>query len=159
LALAPGQTQAITVVVTGVKSGQRICLTVTLGNFTAPPDKKDCEECCCSVEVCFTVPSCDCVQFLEESAKPVKGKPGTFTYTFTIKNPLPYTIEHVYLYPPAGYTMTPSYLAASIPSGGVFTGTVTITIVTPGAKPCFFISFHDKALKNCCTMRHCIALE
>jgi hypothetical protein len=157
--LAPGQTQGLTVVVTGVKAGQQICLTVTIGNFTEPPDKKGCQECCCSVEVCFTVPACDCVQFLEESVKPVKGKPGTFTYTFTIKNPLPYTIEHIYLYPPVGYTMTPSYLAASIPSGGVFTGTVTITIVTPGAKPCFFISFHDKALKTCCTMRHCIALE
>jgi hypothetical protein len=157
--LAPGQTQALTVTVTGVTAGQKICLTVTLGNFTVSPDKKDCRECCCSIEVCFTVPSCDCVEFREESVKPVKGKPGTFTYTFTIKNPLPYKIEHIYLYAPAGNTMTPSYIAASIAPGGVFTGTVTITIVTPGTKPCFFISFHDKALKKCCTMRHCIALE
>jgi hypothetical protein len=157
--LAPGQTQSITVVVTGVTSGQKICLTVTLGNFTVPPDRKDCRECCCSVEVCFTVPPCDCVDFREESVKPVNGKPGTFIYTFTIKNPLPYTIEHIYLYAPAGYTMTPSYIAASIAPGAVFTATVTINIGTSGAKPCFYISFHDKALKACCTMRRCIALK
>jgi hypothetical protein len=158
VALAPGQTQALTVVVTGVTPGQKVCFTVTLGNFTEPPATKDCSECCCSIEVCFVVPTCDCVQFIDESLQPVKGKPNTFTYTFVIKNPLPTTIEHIYIYAPTGYTMTPSYLPVSIAPGGIFTGTITMTS-TPGVKSCFSISFHDKAMKKCCTMRHCIALK
>jgi hypothetical protein len=160
--LAPGQTQTLTVSVAGVTPGQKICLTVTLGNFTAPSDQKDCKECCCSVEVCFTVPNCDCVQFLEEFTTTGSfgfPTPGKVTYTFTIKNNLPDTIEHIYLYAPAGSTMTPSHLSVSIPPNGISTAVITITGAKPGSKFCFSISFHDKALKKCCTMRHCIALK
>lgn len=149
--LQSGNTSAPqTVTIGNVKPGQDICFTVTLMSKEGP---------CCTIKVCLTLPFC-CAQILKESVAPVKGAPGTYTYTFTIQNQSNNPAEHLYLYPPPGVTMTPSYFALSpaLAIGNTFTGTVTISGAKPGTQLCFSLSLHTSEMKECCTVDICIKL-
>jgi hypothetical protein len=143
VSLGPGQTSLpLTVSLGNVPQGQKICFTVTLmaEDGTA----------CCTVEVCPKIPLC-CGQV---SLSCVKGSPGK--YNLTIVNLTSNTVEYVYLYPPAGVTMTPSYFPVSIGPGGTTTQTITISGTGPGKELCFRVSLHTKDMKECCTIDICV---
>ncbi|MGZ5435341.1 MAG: hypothetical protein ACXWID_05375 [Pyrinomonadaceae bacterium] len=143
VSLGPGQTSLpLTVSLSGAPPGQKICFTVTLM-------AKDGTS-CCTVEVCPMIPSC-CGQV---SLSCVTGSPGN--YNLTITNLTSNTIPHVYLYPPAGVTITPGYFPVTIGPGGSTTQTVTISGIGPGKKLCFRVSLHTKDMQECCSFEICL---
>ncbi len=145
VSLSPGQTSLpLTVSLSNVLQGQKFCFTVTL-------IAKDGTS-CCTVEVCPVIPSC-CGQARLSCVQVFPGK-----YNLTITNLTSNTIEHVYLYPPAGVTVTPSYFPVTIGPGGSTTQTVTISGIEPGKELCFRVSLHTKDMKECCTIDICVKL-
>jgi hypothetical protein len=144
--LADGHSVTLHVTITGGQAGQEICFAVTLMT-----EKKT----CCTVTLCVILPNC-CATV--ETLKLVCNPNGTYTYTFTIKNKTPNTIQHIYLYPPPGVTMTPSYFAVSLlPNATSPPLVVTISGASPG-RFCFDISLHTPEMKCCCVFQHCIEL-
>ncbi|HPO13436.1 MAG TPA: DUF5011 domain-containing protein [Candidatus Hydrogenedentes bacterium] len=149
-----GQTGAITFSTQGGVPGVPICVTLTLINAT----DAECFE-CCSQDICFDDPcNCALVPADQEVAECDPANPGTFIYTFPIYNMSPSIIEHVYLFPPAGITITPVYFnIPSLPPYG-YTAPLTVTIsgATPGQQVCFTIGLYDQHLDFCCALEHCI---
>jgi hypothetical protein len=147
--LPSGQSTTLSVNIGNVKPGEPVCFLATLMSEDGP---------CCTVEVCPVLPDC-CARIVRESLVPAPGPPGTFDYTFTIANQTPSLVEHIYLTPPAGVTVTPDYLPVSIPAnGGTLTRTVRITGATPGATLCFRISLHTRGMQQCCSLEQCIKI-
>jgi hypothetical protein len=143
VSLGTGQTSPpLTVSIGGAPQGQKICFNVTLM-------AKDGTS-CCTVEVCPLIPSC-CGQV---SLSCAEGSPGK--YNLTITNLTSNTVEHVYLYPPAGVTITPGYFPVTIGPGGSTTQTVTISGSGPGKELCFGVSLHTKDMKECCYFEICL---
>jgi hypothetical protein len=151
--LADGASTTISVAISGASPGANLCLKVTLMNLhPTAADVFSCEHCCCTVDVCFKVPDCDCALVTHETLTHVSGT--TYTYTFTVTNQSAFTIQYLYIHPPSGATVTPSPLVVSIPPGGSHTGTVTITgLASPNF--CLYISLHDDKLTNCCVVQRC----
>ena len=89
----------------------------------------------------------------------VKCNPnGSYSYVLSIVNTSPNTIQHIYLYPPAGVTMTPSYFAVSLAPGATFqTPPITIT-GAHGGSFCFRLSLHTEGMKECCSGDQCVTL-
>jgi hypothetical protein len=149
--LANSQTIPLTVVIHGATSGQQICFTLTL------LDER--KACVCSNDVCITLPVCDCAQFFDEQ---IVSTQSGFVWTFTIINATPFTFSNMYVLgpvSPSSATITPSYFLISVPPGGQFTGTATITGAAGGSTVCFDLGFYDLGLKNCCLLKkHCITL-
>lgn len=144
--LPNGKSVTLTVTITGGRAGQRICFPVTL--ITEGRS-------CCSVNVCVELPNC-CARVKETIEC---GKDGSYNYTFYVTNTTLDTIEHIYLYPPAGVTMTPKYFQGPIAPGATSGPmTVKITGAKPGTKICFDVSLHTAEMKTCCTFTQCIAL-
>lgn len=145
--LQNGQSTTLTVNIGNVKPGERVCFLATLMSRDGP---------CCTVEVCPVLPVC-CGRITDEvAASPLGG----FDYTFTVFNQSTNPIENIYLTPPVGVTMTPSYIAATpaIAPGTSRTFTVKITGATPGTRVCFNISLHSPGMKECCSFEHCVRL-
>ena len=65
---------------------------------------------CCTVEVCPVLPDC-CAVATNVSVKCSSN--GSYSYVLSIVNTSQNTIQHIYLYPPAGVTMTPNYFAVA----------------------------------------------
>ena len=151
--LADGASTTISVTIGGASPGAHLCLTVTLMNLSAASDLQACTRCCCSVNVCFTVPDCDCA-IVTGALTPVSGSPGSYTYSFTVTNQSAFTIQHIYVHGPTGTTVTPTHLAVSIPPGGTYSGSVTIS---GAGSPnfCIYLSLHDDAMRNCCVIQKC----
>jgi uncharacterized repeat protein (TIGR01451 family) len=143
--LPNGQSATLTVTITGGKPGQKVCFTVTLMTKDGP---------CCTVEVCTALPDC-CATAIEGKLKCDQN--GSYTYLLSIVNTSPNTVKHIYLYPPTGVTMTPSYFSVSLSPGATFQMPVTITGAKPG-KLCFRISLHTEGMKECCSIEQCISL-
>lgn len=144
--LAIGASLTLQVTVNGGQPEQPACFYVTLMT-------KDGE--CCTTRVCPVLPEC-CAVIKEESIE--CNNDGTFTHTLSIVNTGVNTIEHIYLYPPPGVTMTPNYFAVSLKAGDTFTTKVTIKGAKPGDKLCFGISLHTANMENCCQGEQCIVL-
>jgi len=144
--LASGASLTLQVTINGGKPLQEACFVVTLMT-------KDGE--CCSTRVCPVLPEC-CAVAKEESIE--CNKDGTYTYTLSIVNTGANTIEHIYLYPPTGVTMTPNYFPVSLKPGDTFTTKVTIKGAKPGDKLCFDISLHTANMEKCCQGQQCIVL-
>jgi uncharacterized repeat protein (TIGR01451 family) len=144
--LANGASHTLQVTIKGGHAGQEACFYVTLIT-------KDGE--CCSTRVCPLLPEC-CGTARDERIE--CNKDGSYTYTMSIVNTGPDTIEHIYLYPPAGVTMTPNYFAVSLKPSDTFTAKVTIKGAKPGDKLCFDISLHTVNMEKCCKGQHCIVL-
>ncbi len=150
--LADGASTTISVAVSGASPGATLCLRVTLMNLQPVSEVFSCERCCCTVEVCFRVPDCDCAVVTHETLTHVSGT--SYTYTFTVTNQSTATIQYVYIHLPAGVTVTPSPLVVSIPPGGSQTATVSIAgLASPNF--CLYISLHDEPLTNCCVIQRC----
>jgi len=140
-----GQSAILQVTITGGLPGQKICFPVTLISKYR----------CCTIEICVTLPNC-CAEF--NQPKITCNKDGSYSYTFTVTNKTPNLVQHIYLYAPAGTTLTPSYFAVNLASGATSQPlTVTITGATPG-RFCFGVSLHTEAMKTCCTFEQCIIL-
>ena len=144
--LLNGQSTTIQVTITGGQPGKQICFPVTLMAQDGP---------CCTIEVCPVLPNCCAVA---ENVS-IKCNPnGSYSYVLSIVNTSPNTIQHIYLYPPAGVTMTPNYFAVSLAPGATFqTPLITITGAHAGSF-CFRLSLHTKGMEECCSGDQCVTL-
>jgi len=148
--LPNGQAVTLTVNIGNVKPGEKVCFLATLMPADGP---------CCTVEVCPVLPSC-CAQVKNVSLVRVPGASGVYDYTFTIVNLTPNVVEHVYLNPPSGVTVMPGYLPVSIPpNAGSVTQTVRLTGINPGGAVCLKLSLHSSAMRECCSLEHCITIQ
>jgi len=144
--LPNGQSASLQVTINGGQPGKQVCFAVTLITEDGP---------CCTVEVCVTLPDC-CAVATNVSAK--CNRNGSYSYVLSIVNTSANTIQHIYLYPPAGVTMTPSYFAVSLAPGAPFqTPPITITGAHPGSF-CFRLSLHTKGMEDCCSGYQCVTL-
>lgn len=143
--IAIGASLTFDVSLSGGKPGDKACFTVTLMTNDGE---------CCTTEVCVVLP--DCCGIAKDETIECNGD-GTYTYVFTIVNTGPNTIEHIYLNPQAGSTMSQTYFPVSLKPGDTFTGKVTIKGAKPG-RYCFGISLHTAAMKDCCSGEHCLIL-
>jgi len=143
--LANGQSTTLTVDIKSVKPGTEPCFFVTLMSKDGP---------CCTVKVCPVLPDCCGTA----TGKFECDSKGTYTGTFTIVNTSANTIKNIYLYPPAGVTLSQTYFAVTVAPGQSFT---TPVISIKGAKPgrfCFRVSMHTEDMKDCCSVEVCIVL-
>ncbi|MEK6283021.1 MAG: hypothetical protein AABN95_21900 [Acidobacteriota bacterium] len=143
--LPNGQSTTITVDIGNVKPRIPPCFFVTLMTKDGP---------CCTVKVCPVLPDC-CATATGKFACDPKG---SYTGTVTIVNTSPNTIKNIYLYPPAGVTMSQTYFAVTLAPGQSFT---TPLLTIKGAKPgrlCFRVSMHTEDMKDCCSVNVCIVL-
>jgi uncharacterized repeat protein (TIGR01451 family) len=144
--LANGASLSLQATITGGQPEQQACFDVTLMT-------QDGE--CCTTRVCPVLPEC-CAVAKEESIE--CNNDGSYTFTMSVVNTGVNTIEHIYLYPPAGVTMTPNYFAVSLKPGQTFTTKVTIKGAKPGDRLCFDISLHTANMEKCCKGQQCIVL-
>lgn len=145
ITLQNGQSTTITVDIGNVKPDARHCFYVTLMTKDGP---------CCTIRVCPELPDCCAVAKGSFECDPR----GEYRGTFTIVNTSPNVIKNIYLYPPAGVTMSQTYFAVTLAPGQSFT---TPVITIKGAKPgrfCFRISMHTADMKDCCSIDVCIVL-
>lgn len=144
--LHDGQSTSITVNIGNVSPGTQVCFFVTLMSNDKP---------CCTVRVCPELPDC-CARTSTVNIK--CNADGTYTYVLSIVNTSPDPIQNIYLHPPSGVTMTPSYFAVSLAAGGTFqTPPITITGAHPG-NLCFRITLHTTEMKECCAVEQCVTL-
>lgn len=145
-ALHSNQSTSITVNIGNVTPGAQACFLVTLMSNERP---------CCTIRVCPVLPNC-CANTSTVSIK-CNGN-GSYTYVLSIVNTSPNTIQNIYLHPPSGVTMTPSYFAVSLAPGGTFqTPPITITGAQPGNLS-FNISLHTADMKECCSIDQRVTL-
>jgi len=143
--LHPGQSTTITVDLGNVKPGTESCFFVTLMTKDGP---------CCTVKVCPILPDCCATATGEFACDPKSG----YTGTISIVNTSPNTIKNIYLYPPAGVTLSQTYFPVTLAPGQIFT---TPVITIKGAKPgrvCFRLSIHTEDMKDCCSVDVCVVL-
>lgn len=146
--LQPGTTIPVSVTIGGGQPGQEICFTVTLMTKEGK---------CCTVRVCQALPfCCATAKNIKLGCSPfVPGGGFGYTYTLSITNQTSNLVQHIYLHPPAGVTMTPNYFAVSLAPGATFnTPPIIITGITAGASLNFGISLHTGDMKVCCTISH-----
>jgi hypothetical protein len=141
--LLNGTSTTVTVTIGGAQPGQQICFWVTLMRDGAP---------CCTVRVCLEAPFC-CAR-VNLDCPPKENPAGT--YALIINNQTLNNVEHIYLYPPAGVTITPNYFSVSLAPGSSIIKFVTITGVTPEKPVCIRISLHTKEMKECCSLEICL---
>lgn len=156
----------LTVTLNNAKPGD--CFTLTLVHPILGPGtgQTACDNCCCSIRVCPSLPDCSCVRFQDDRVD-LGPTAGTYSYTFCIKNVTQpsFWVNHIYFYPPPGVTIqsqsppsgVPNYVPVSLPPGGTLCIQVTITGASPG-QFCFGISLHDLDLRQCCVRQRCIEL-
>ena len=146
-----GATVPVTVTVSGAIPGQLTCFTVTL------LDRNKME--CCSQTVCIRLDCEGCVEFLNEKIVCDPDNPGTFLYTFQVKNRSADELHHLYFFAPPGTSMTP-YVNLLPPLGAsMLSAPVTVPISTdlkPGSLLCFDFIAYDRFLNSCCEGSHCI---
>ena len=140
-----GQSTTITVDIGNVKPDTENCFYLTLMTKDGP---------CCTIRVCPVFPDCCATGTGKFECDPK----GEYRGTFTIVNTSPNVIKNIYLYPPAGVTMSQTYFAVTLAPGQSFT---TPVIIIKGAKPgrfCFRFSMHTADMKDCCSVEVCIVL-
>lgn len=156
LPLADNASGLFTVLIQGAATGQTLCLHGALGGGKG----HDCAG-CCGIQTCVRMPECGCLQVYSDSPPQCQpGNPGSFQYSFQIQNLGNSTIDHLFLSPASGGTLTPTYMA--VPSiaanGGIdpTPRTITVSGLSPGQPFCFDVSAHDAAFTACCQKRICI---
>lgn len=143
--LPNGNSTTVTLNIGSIKLETSPCVLVTLVTKDGS---------CCTVKFCPSLPSCCATATSKFECDPK----GNYTGTFTIVNTSSKTIVNIYLYPPAGVTMSQTYFAVSLTPGQSFTTPqLTITGTKPG-KFCFRVSMHTKEMKDCCEVEFCIEL-
>ncbi|MDI1449099.1 hypothetical protein [Polyangium sp. 6x1] len=147
--LQPGASTTVTATVSGVNPGSGLCIDVGLSNPSANE--------CCSKEICFDVPAC-CFAVVGEKIACIPGAPGgTFNYSFKFENRTLDTIEHVFLFPPSGVSVSPEYVdvPATPPGGIAYVGGLSFSGATPGEELCVTVGIHDEEMNECCAEEVC----
>ncbi len=147
--LQPGDTTTVTVTVSGVNPGAALCLDMGMTNES--------HEACCSQEVCMDIPAC-CFSIEQDKAVCIPGAPGgTFHYSFNFENRTLDTIEHVFVFPPSGVTVSPQYvdIAATPPGGIASVGSLSFAGAMPGKELCVTVGIHDEEMNECCADEVC----
>ncbi|MDI1480211.1 hypothetical protein [Polyangium sp. y55x31] len=147
--LQPGASTMVTTTVSGVNPGSGLCIDVGLSNPS--------QNACCSTEVCFDVPAC-CFSVVGEKIACIPGAPGgMFNYSFKFENRTLDTIEHVFLFPPSGVTVSPQYVdvPATPPGGIAYVGGLSFSGATPGEELCVTVGIHDEEMNECCAEEVC----
>lgn len=88
---------------------------------------------------------------------------GTFSYTMTVTNNSPQTIQYLLFSPPPGqtYIITPSTLNLGtnpLAQGQSTMVTVTISNASPGQHVCINVTLADNSVRPCCTVQTCADL-
>lgn len=156
-ALAVGASTSITLTINNGTAGDPVCFR--LGMLDEQIQN------CCSVEVCVTLPLCDCAQISNESVICDPLNPGAYIYQFTITNVWNQTAEDTFLLGnptlPAGLSFVPdNFNYPPLPPGGSITLTTQIVGGTPGQTFCFQISLHEALTHDydCCSVERCLTL-
>ena len=112
------------------------------------------EECCTS-EVCFELPECDCAVLNEVVIECSQDLPATIEVSFTLTNLTADVIEHVFVLPDpgSGTVITPNHI--DVPSLAPFAtmsiGPVLVQTATlPGDLETLFIGLHNATFNECC---------
>lgn len=150
--VADGATENLTVSLSGYNPDEEVCFIVTLLSEDGYA--------CCSQEVCLEVPPCDCLAFVGGKLECDPDNPGSYIISFLVTNLTSDTLEHLYIFPDAGLTVTPNYF--DVPSVGPGGTTPAITFNLdggfPGDEVCLLISVHDERLEQCCAVEKCFTL-
>lgn len=153
-------------IVPPLADGDTRCFELTVaapphGEFCLPLILADAQiEECCAMELCFTPPLCDCLQFTNPKIvfDPVTG---TFQVSFGFQNFTPETLEHLFIFPEPfdpNVIVTPSYvpLVPPVAPYSAYAGLINFSVTFPvlpaeGEEICFRISVHNKNLIECCS--------
>lgn len=116
-------------------------------------------ELCCSFEVRFELPECDCAQIVDSSG-PSCRLGGGYSYTFAYQSLSAAPLQYLVLTPdtPSTAVFSPSVIPLITPMvyGEIRTFTITISNVTGGQPLCFRITAKSTECENCCSIRICI---
>ena len=145
--LNPGDTAYVDFTVTGDPL-ETVCLPLILIDVEGDQ--------CCTGELCFELPECDCAVFTDIEVGCSSDGNGNVQISFTLTNLTPDVIEHIFLLPQIGSndTITPDYIdiPALAPYASIAVGPITLTSTMPsGDQNSFFVSLHSQTLKECCT--------
>ncbi len=144
--LSSGQSMIVDLVVTG-SPYEWVCVPLVFFDVEG-------EECCTS-EVCFELPECDCAILNEVSVECSSSVAGVLEVSFTLTNLTADVIEHVFVLPDpgSGTIITPSHIdVPSLPPfGTIAIGPVEIqTAAAPGDLETLFIGLHNAQFNECC---------
>ena len=148
----PSETRCFTVTLTG-NPGDEICFPLLLAD-------QHVEE-CCTIELCATLPDCDCIQFptCDITCDPATGG---YNISVSIQN-LEYSPSgHLFVIPePAGsgVTVSPDYLPLTIPLWGT-AGPLNFAVTAPPGfeQVCLRFTIHTPNLAECCSKVKCFEL-
>ena len=144
--LSSGQSMIVDLVVSGAPH-EWVCVPLVFFDVEG-------EECCTS-EVCFELPECDCAILNEVSIECSQTLPGTIEVSFTLTNLTPDVVEHVFVLPNpgSGTVITPSHIdvPALAPFASMSIGPIAIqTTVAAGDLETLFIGLHNAQFNECC---------
>ena len=144
--LSSGQAMIVDLVVSG-SAYEWVCVPLVFFDVEG-------EECCTS-EVCFELPECDCAILNEVSVECSQDLPGVIEVSFTLPNLTADVVEHVFVLPEpgSGTIITPSHIdVPSLPPfGSVVIGPVQVqTTTVAGALETLFIGLHNATFNECC---------
>ena len=130
---------------------------------------------CCTVEVCFEMPPCDCLQidrrFDEITNVVIVGVASagiiSFDYTFQLTNLFGQDVHHCFLAPLDNTSFAPDFFdLVAINPGPVAQAQsvlLTTTITSPAENPPgsiveFLVTIHNEDFSECCTRIHSIEI-
>ena len=146
------------IVVKNAMPGDEVCFRLVL--FA-----EDGQE-CCSIEVCYTMPPCDCLQVdrrFDRMTDIVCNPDGTinFSYEFRLTNLFGQDIYHAFLAPEGSETFMPDYFDLVNANGNLPLSSgqsVILKTIVKGAIPetsvDFLIAIHLEDLTECCVRPH-----
>lgn len=147
--LAPGESTTVTVSVQNVNPGSGLCMDIGVSDSNSDG--------CCSQEVCVEIPACCFSVESEQLGCVLNPDTGEFTYSFDFKNRTLSAIEHVYVFPPNGVTVSPDYVdVPTTPPGGIASvGPLLFSGAAPGDNVCVTVGIHDEDMNECCAEDVC----
>jgi hypothetical protein len=152
--LLPGQGTCLSLYVTNQSTNNNVCFEMGAHNTNF--------FLCCSITNCLTFTPC-CAYIVQEGLKPVRGQPNCYTYTFTLVNTTPSTIQYVELIPESSGCLSFNKDIIMLPTplqpnqSETVTTTVCITKSTTCTAPyCFLIALANSNFVQCCSSAHCL---
>ena len=142
------------IVVKNAMPGDEVCFTMTLIGDNGVE--------CCTLEACFIMPPCDCLQVdrrFDEISQVVCNPDGTvdFSYSFQLTNLFGMDVYHCFLGSLGNELFVPDYFDLTV-SPLAQGQSVQLTTVIQGAQPSdlvdFLLTIHNEDLSDCCTRPH-----
>jgi hypothetical protein len=128
-------------------------LTMTINVLNAE------RELCCSFDVPFELPDCDCAQIVDQSG-PSCRPGGGYSYTFAYQSLSMAPLQYLLLTPeiPSTAAFNPGVITLSPPMiyGEIRTFTIDINNVAAGQSVCFRITAKTERCEHCCSTRVCV---